>query len=483
MGGMSERKQGSTPIVHWPVAAAAATLAAAIFVVDAFTPFRYAIAVLYVLVLLLAANVLGRRGVVIVTLFCILLIFIGFLIQHPFDETGAVARAWISVVAVAVTAALTLVNKASTEILANQAALLDLTHDAIFSRTPKDVILSWNRGAEVLYGWKKEEAIGKRSTELLGAESPAAWHVANEKLVLEGRWEGQVRRKRRNGDPRVIMCRWALQRDRAGAPMTVLETHSDITERMEAEFVLDRTREELAHAERLSTLGELTASIVHEVNQPLAAISASGDASLRWLKRNDPDIGEATVLIERIVASAQRASNIISSLRAFARRSPSMHSTIIVNDLVDDIIPLLSREMRAHKVVVDFVRDPRSSAVQGDRVQLQQVLINLVVNAIQAMESSKNDMREIHIAIASGHSEGQDTVEVRVDDTGPGFGPEEGQKLFSPFFTTKAQGMGIGLSICRRIVEAHGGYIWAKLRDEGGAEFGFHLPRSEGGDG
>ncbi|MGV0908620.1 sensor histidine kinase [Martelella sp. FOR1707] len=480
---MVYRGQNSILAGRWPVATIASVLAVIIFAVDAFTAFQYAVAVLYVLVLLLFANILGRRGTIVVALLCCLLTVIGFLVQHPLHEIGAIARLVISVVALAVATVLTLANKANTEKLADQAALLDLTNDAIFSRTPEDVILSWNRGAAALYGFTAQEAIGKQSSELLGTESAQLWEEANTKLVAEGHWEGQVHRSHRNGDLRIVICRWSLQRDRTGEPVTVLETHSDITERMEAERTLEKTREELAHAERLLTLGELTASIIHEVNQPLAAISASGDASLRWLKRSEPDIGEATALIERIIASAKRASSIVHSLRAFARRSPSPHSTIIVNDLVDDVVPLLRREMRTRQVAVNVVRDPQNSAVLGDRVQLQQVLINLVVNAIQAMETNEDGTREILIIIAPDQQDGQESVDIRVADRGPGFAPEEGQKLFSPFFTTKPQGMGIGLSICRRIVEAHGGHIWAKLRDGGGAEFGFRLPCPERGSG
>lgn len=461
-----------------PTAVATVLLAASIFAVDTFTSFSFAIAVLYVLVVFLAANVFDRRRVLQVGGVCILLILIAFLARHDLGEPGPVARALMSTVAVVVATGLIWQNMKSTEAIAGQAALLDLTHDAIFARAPDDRISSWNRGAEAMYGWSKEEAIGRRSTELLGIEAADRWAGANEILAATGRWEGQVRQQRRDGGQLVVLCRWSLQRDAAGAPRTILETHSDVTERVEAEAALDRMRDELAHSARLSTLGELTASIAHEINQPLAAISASGEACLRWLRRDEPDIAETTASVERMVTSAQRASQIVSRLRALVRRSGSERSRLVVDDLVEEVRPLLQRELRAHKVSLAVERDGTGTAIVGDRIQLQQVLINLMVNAMQAMDAVTDRPRELKVAVVPEAGD-EARVLITVSDTGPGFAAGEGEQLFSPFFTTKPQGMGIGLSICRRIVEAHGGRITAAPAEPAGAIFTISLPAAE----
>jgi C4-dicarboxylate-specific signal transduction histidine kinase len=244
-------------------------------------------------------------------------------------------------------------------------------------------------------------------------------------------------------------------------------------------MALDRAKNELVHVSRVTALGELTASIAHEVNQPLAAVTASGEACLRWLRRDVPDLNEATSSIERMIAAARRASEVVARLRALARQTNADYTRVDVDQTIEEVLPLVRREIAARNV--DLEVDAASGAViLGDRVQLQQVLINLIVNGIQAMEGNGTRPREMRIATSRVASDdGGKSVLITVSDTGPGISAEIELKLFSAFFTTKPQGMGIGLSLCRRIIEAHNGRIWPTRREPTGATFNVSLPLQE----
>ncbi|MGE0034550.1 MAG: nitrogen regulation protein NR(II) [Xanthobacteraceae bacterium] len=463
-----------------PLAAVAAlALTAVIFAVDTFTPLGFAVAVLYALIVMMVASFLDRRGILIVAGICISLTLIAFFTTHHFREAGPLARAAVSISAIVIATVLTVKNKEFTDALAAQAALLDLTHDAIFTRTQDDVITYWNRGAELLYGWDSREAMGRHASELLESESSVAWKEAHAILVATGRWEGEMQTVRRDGEHVQVSCRWSLERDSRGVPLAVLETHSDITGRVQTELALDRAKNELVHISRVTALGELTASIAHEINQPLAAVTASGEACLRWLRRDVPDLNEATSSVERMIAAARRASEVVARLRALARQSNADYSRLEIDPMIEEILPLVRREVAAHNV--DLEVDAASGAmILGDRVQLQQVLINLIVNGIQAMEGNGTRPREMRIATSRVASDdGGNSVLITVSDTGSGFSAEIEQKLFSAFFTTKPQGMGIGLSLCRRIIEAHNGRIWPTRREPTGATFNVSLPLQE----
>jgi two-component system sensor kinase FixL len=465
---------------RYPLAAIAAlVLTAVIFAVDAFTPLGFAVAVLYALIVMMVASFLDRRGILIVAGLCISLTLIAFFATHHFREAGPLARAGVSISAIVIATVLTVKNKEFTDALAGQAALLDLTHDAIFTRTQDDVITYWNRGAEVLYGWESREVVGRRASELLESESSIAWKNANAILLATGRWEGEMQTVRRDGEHVHVSCRWSLERDSRGAPRAVLETHNDVTGRIQTEMALDRARDELVHVSRVTALGELTASIAHEVNQPLAAVTASGEACLRWLRRDVPDLNEATTSVERMIGAARRASEVVARLRALARQSGADYTSLDIDQVVEEVLPLLRREIAARDVNLQV--DASSGAkILGDRVQLQQVLINLIVNGIQSMDGNGARSRDMRIATSRVASDdGGNSVLITVSDTGPGFSPEIGQKLFSAFFTTKPQGMGIGLSICRRIVEAHNGRIWPTRGEPAGATFNVSLPLQE----
>lgn len=246
----------------------------------------------------------------------------------------------------------------------------------------------------------------------------------------------------------------------------------DISERVKAQTALRRVQAEFAHAARVSMLGELTASIAHEVNQPLAAISTNASAGLRWLDRGEPDIGEVRILTRRIIADAKRAADIIARIRAMAGHRAPEPSLVTVNDVVEEAMSFLAHERMAHNVALELDLGRALMPVMADRVQLQQVVVNLAANAIQAMAEIPREARRLIVSTRSGDA----AVRVEVEDTGPGVDAEHIGRLFESFFTTKSNGMGMGLPICRSIVEAHGGSIGVRNRDGGGAVFAFELP-------
>ncbi len=247
----------------------------------------------------------------------------------------------------------------------------------------------------------------------------------------------------------------------------------DVTAAKRAEQALDEMRAELAHVTRVATLGELTASIAHEVNQPLAGIVTNGQAGLRWLGRATPDLEEVRAAVTRMISDAQRASDVVRRLRDLAKKATPQTAALDINEMIGDAVAVVQRELLNHRVALHLDLAPEVPAVAGDRIQLQQVIINLMVNGMQAMEARSDRPRQL---VLQSRLDGGTDVEITVTDTGSGIAPEDMARLFNPFFTTKSQGMGMGLSICRSIVEAHGGRVWASTPAGAGACFHVALP-------
>ena len=255
----------------------------------------------------------------------------------------------------------------------------------------------------------------------------------------------------------------------------------DLTERKRAEAEARegerRYREvqtELAHANRIAAMGQLTASIAHEIRQPIAAVRMNGAAALRWLVKDPPEIEETKQAIESLVKEADRTVDVISRIHSLVKKVAPSRDTLDINEAILEVIALTRAAPVKHAVKTQLSLESNLPLIQGDRVQLQQVMINLIVNAIQAM-SDVEGIRELHISTAQNGLEG---VRISVQDTGPGIGTEDVSHLFEPFYTTKPSGMGMGLSICRSIIEDHGGRLWASEYEPKGALFQFTIPVS-----
>lgn len=247
----------------------------------------------------------------------------------------------------------------------------------------------------------------------------------------------------------------------------------DVTDSRQTQEALARSMAELAHVTRMTTLGEMAASMAHEVTQPMAAVVTSGDAALRWLNRVEPDVEEAARSIGQMIKSARRANEIVRQIRAMAQKRPAAFTRIALDDVVDEAVELMAREFQRNGVRCDVQRSREKPLVHADNVQLQQVVINLLMNAVQAMAEREGAPRRVVVATQTLNEQ---EVQLSIEDSGPGIGEQDRERLFNPFFTTKANGMGMGLSICRSIVEAHGGSIGLDAAAAPGARFLITLP-------
>jgi C4-dicarboxylate-specific signal transduction histidine kinase len=242
---------------------------------------------------------------------------------------------------------------------------------------------------------------------------------------------------------------------------------------LESERQVSDVKLALAHANRLTTMGELVASISHELKQPIGAARNNANAARRFLAKDPPDLAEASEALECVVTDTYRAVDVIGRIRDQVRKVPSGKGSVNLNDVVINVIALLKGELSKNRVTVRTQLAEDLPPVHGDRVQLQQVMLNLILNAIEAMAGADAKVRELVICTESSPSQGQ---VVTVGDSGPGIAPEDRDRVFESFFTTKASGMGIGLSICRSIIDAHGGKLWADSHQPHGAAFRFSLP-------
>jgi C4-dicarboxylate-specific signal transduction histidine kinase len=229
-------------------------------------------------------------------------------------------------------------------------------------------------------------------------------------------------------------------------------------EMMEASEALHEAQWELRHVNRVTAMGQLAASITHELNQPLTAMITNADVGLRWLDRQPPDVEEARQALDCIIQDGKRASDVIGRIRALIRREPPRKDDVDINKVIVDVISLTRGEVMKNGVSVQTQLAEGLPLIKGDRVQLQQVILNLMLNAVQAMSGVTERTRELLISTGQ---EASGAVLVTVQDSGPGFSPESFDRVFDPFYTTKTEGMGMGLSICRSIVDAHRGRIWA----------------------
>jgi C4-dicarboxylate-specific signal transduction histidine kinase len=484
----------------------------AVFVLDTFTPLKGAIAVIYTSCIVLASAGGGRRRALLIGLLCALATAVAYLKQHGAEPIGdATVRFAVCLVAIAITTALCALNKvAENRERETSARYRSLFHTAGFPMWESDwsETLAILREAERLAdGEDLERWLAERPEWLRRARRASELREMNEQAQ---RLFGSDRPQRvtgvgrttfsvHGGDPAVAgsfvrLFRGAtvvefeadllkpsgetvelivrVTRLEADKPWTrILAVAVDVTARKEAQVKLDRALLELAHVSRLTTLGQLAAAIVHEVNQPLSAVITYGRSGLRWLAREASEAPETTRSLERGLANASRAAAVIARVRDIARKSAPRPEPIELGALIYETLRLLKREVHGRGVKVRVAGAHDAPVVQGDRVQIQQVLMNLIMNAAQAMEHVDTARRELTIGVSQ--RDGMAIVSVR--DHGGGIADLDAKRIFEPFATTKAQGLGLGLSICRSIVEGHGGRIWAANLDEG-AEVAFSLP-------
>ena len=266
-----------------------------------------------------------------------------------------------------------------------------------------------------------------------------------------------------------------IERLNAELEQRVVERTSQL---MLASEALREAEAELAHVNRVATMGQLTASIAHEVSQPIAGVLASGGAALRWLDHETPDTTAARRSIERMVRDANRAAAVIGRIRELIKKAPPRKDGFAINEAIGEVIVLTRSEALKNGVSVETQLAAGLPPVRGDRVRLQQVIVNLIMNAIEAMSGAAQGPRALLIGTRNDDLGG---ILVTIRDSGPGLNSESIDRLFDPFYTTKPDGLGMGLSICRSIVEAHGGRIWPSRGTGPGATFQFNLPSGSPG--
>ncbi len=280
-------------------------------------------------------------------------------------------------------------------------------------------------------------------------------------------------RRASDGKYRWCVSRALPLRTSAGGILRWHGTVVDFHDRRQAQEDLRNAQAELAHVNRVMTMGELTASIAHEVNQPLASIVASGDSCTAWLAHEPPNLDKARAAACRIIQAATQASETVQRLRALFKKTTSITTSVDVNIAIEDTVSLVRHEAQRNKVVLRTELEPGVPSVRGDRVQLQQVILNLTMNGIESVARLDHEPRWVVIRSANSNT---GEILISVEDTGLGIEGEQADRLFAPFFTTKPQGIGMGLPICRSIIEAHGGRLWAAKNQPRGAVFHFAVP-------
>jgi PAS domain S-box-containing protein len=336
-----------------------------------------------------------------------------------------------------------------------------------------------NTLTERLFGYSREELIGK-SVEILVPERFRAGHPAHRAgffAAPQSRPMGAGRElfaRRKDGTEFPVEI--GLNPIETNEGMLVLTAIVDITERKRSESELRRNREELAHLTRITTLGELATSLAHEVNQPLTAILSNAQAAQRFLSKKSSDIEEVREILHDIVQDSNRAGDVIRRMRALVKKEDIEFGSLDLSSTIREILMLVQSDAALRNVRVVLDVSPDLPQVRGDRIQLQQVLLNLLLNAFDAMKDCPGDEREV---LLRAEPDGADLVRTSVSDLGPGLTSDKLDRIFQPFFSTKREGLGVGLSISRSIIEAHGGKLWAENNNGRGATFCFTVPIEE----
>jgi PAS domain S-box-containing protein len=330
-----------------------------------------------------------------------------------------------------------------------------------------------NPAFERRYGMPAETFIGKHITDFLGREGFEQTAKAYYERCFAGEEVSYAEWFNLSIGRRYLAVTYSPLRPTSERVEAVLVISRDLTEHVLASEGLREAQMELAHVNRVTTMGQLTASIAHEVNQPIAATVTNAQAALRWLDARPPNLEEIRQAVARIVNDGIRAGDVVDRIRALIKKVPARTDRFDINDAIIDVVALTRSELLSNGVSLQTQFAQGLPLVQGDRVQLQQVILNLIVNAIEAVSGVSEGARELRISTEINASNG---ALVAVQDSGPGLDPASLEHLFDAFYTTKSSGMGMGLSICHSIIEAHGGRIWAEANVPQGATFQFTLP-------
>jgi PAS domain S-box-containing protein len=355
--------------------------------------------------------------------------------------------------------------------------VLETALDAVVVMSDDGIVAGWNVRAVHMFGWTREEAIGRAMADLI---IPERYHAAHKNGLQRYLKSGQasvlgqrieVSGIRKNGEEFPLELAIAPIR---GARLSFVGFLRDLTERN----TLREARAEVALMSQRMAMGEMAASIVHEINQPLAAVAANADAGQRWLARERPDIEEARAAFKRIAGDARRANAIIEEIRLMFRHDGMTLAALDVNALIHEALSLMRGDLENHRVTIDTALSDGLAPVHANAVQLRQVVVNLITNAVEAMSTVPNRQRLLRLGTHALKTQDlqPSSLLITVEDSGSGVDPAHADRIFEPFFTTKSHGMGMGLSICRSIVEHHGGRLSVAPGRQHGSIFQVTLP-------
>ena len=347
-----------------------------------------------------------------------------------------------------------------------------VTLDLLCIANTDGYFLRLNPAWERILGYRREELIAGRFFDFVHPDDLAGTFEAVSRLATQ-REVIHLENRYRCKDGTYRWLEWTA----APAGELIYAAARDITERLTAETEVRQRREELAHVARISTMGELTASLAHEINQPLAAILSNAEAAQRFLAGAAPDIGEVRQILEDIVRDDKRADDVVRKIRALVRKEKPREEILDLNKTIQELVGLIRGEFLLQGLSFTMELGPDLKMIRGDRIQLQQVILNLILNSAAAMRNSPRAQRKITVRTAMPDS---GTVKASVTDFGTGIDEKNIERLFEPFYTTKPEGLGMGLSISQRIITAHGGTLKASNNPQGGATFAFTLPAYQG---
>ncbi len=496
----------------------ALVLGITVLYVDAFTEIESAIAVLYVIVLLLSAEIMTRTGVTLLAAICGALTLFAFFYSHGLEEdVPAQLRLAVSLAAITITCALILRNETARAGLieanlhlrdsetryryifehsrialwerdysAVRAFLMSLKAEGVtdlkdYARANPGMIptciglirtIASNDAALELLGHVADGLPSRTMRRYIAPDDDTFLDLMSAIFRGERHFEGKGNLVAENGETRLVIMSMSFPEDPAAFSRVVVGM-MDITQREMMQKAIREAQDELARASRAATVGTLSASLAHELNQPLGAIVVNAQTLLRWLNREPPDLAAVHRSAERIIRDSQRASEIIHNTRSMLTQGDRTPEQVDLETLIEETRTLMEHDFQRDMVSFDVAAVEKPLAVKAIRIELQQVLINLVTNAVQAMRETAIDQRKILISLAR---KDDIFVTLSVRDFGPGISEEAMAKLFTPFFTTKPSGMGMGLSICRSTLEARGGQLVAGNHPEGGAIFEMIIP-------
>jgi PAS domain S-box-containing protein len=352
--------------------------------------------------------------------------------------------------------------------------LIDAIPQQIWSGPPDGTLDYCNDRWRSYMGLKLEDLRGDGWQSMLHPDDRERVLKAWRESVANGTpYEQEERHRGADGTYRWFLARGLPLRNAAGHIVRWYGTNTDIEDRKHAEEALRQTQAALARAGRITMLGEFTSTVAHEVNQPLGAVVTNAQASLRWLSGSSPNLSEAREALERIIRDGNRASEVIKRIRSLLKNGKPARTPFPLEDMIGEIVALTEAEAQQRRVSLQTRLEPKLPHIVADRVQLQQVLLNLVMNSLDALSEVAERPRLLTI---EARAESTDSITISVQDTGIGINPRRMKEIFEPFYTTKLEGLGLGLSISRSIIEAHGGRFEVRLNQGPGVRFSFTLP-------